>query len=72
MNEDYELRRQKLRAGDWVVMFYASANRDEGIFESPFKFRIGRRPNPHLAFGIGEYFCLGTNLARRSQRPLWR
>lgn len=69
---DYELRGQKLRAGDWLVLFYASANRDEEIFEAPFEFRIDRSPNPHLAFGIGEHFCLGANLARRSQRALFR
>ncbi len=67
---DYELRGQKLRAGDWVVMFYASANRDEEVFDAPFEFRIDRTPNPHLAFGIGQHFCLGANLARRSQRAL--
>jgi cytochrome P450 len=71
VTRDYELRGQKLRAGDWLVMFYASANRDEEVFEAPFEFRIDRRPNPHLAFGIGEHFCLGANLARRSQRALW-
>jgi len=69
---DYELRGQKLCAGDWVVMFYASANRDEEVFEAPFEFLIDRDPNPHLAFGIGEHFCLGANLARRSQRALFR
>ncbi len=68
--QDYELRGQKLRAGDWLVMFYASANRDEEVFDAPFEFRIDRKPNPHLAFGIGEHFCLGANLARRSQRAL--
>ena len=68
--EDYELRGQKLRAGDWLVMFYASANRDEEIFEAPFEFKIDRNPNRHLGFGIGEHFCLGANLARRSQRAL--
>ncbi len=71
LNRDYELRGQKLREGDWVVMFYASANRDEEVFDGPFEFRIDRKPNPHLAFGIGEHFCLGANLARRSQRALW-
>ena len=70
LTRDYELRGQKLRAGDWVVMFYASANRDKEVFEAPFEFRIDRKPNPHLAFGIGEHFCLGANLARRSQRAL--
>jgi len=69
---DYELRGKKLRAGDWVVMFYASANRDEEVFEAPFEFRVERKPNPHLAFGVGEHFCLGAHLARRSQRALFR
>jgi hypothetical protein len=71
VTRNYELRGQKLRAGDWLVMFYASANRDEEVFEAPFEFRIERKPNPHLGFGIGEHFCLGANLARRSQRALW-
>jgi len=70
ITRDYELRGQKLRAGDWLVMFYASANRDEEVFEAPFEFRIDRNPNRHLGFGIGEHFCLGANLARRSQRAL--
>jgi cytochrome P450 len=52
------------------VLFYTSANRDEAIFEDPFVFRVERRPNPHLAFGIGEHFCLGSHLARHSQRAL--
>ncbi len=70
VTRDYELRGQTLKAGDWLVMFYASANRDEEVFDAPFEFRIDRKPNPHLAFGIGEHFCLGANLARRSQRAL--
>jgi cytochrome P450 len=72
VTRDYELRGRKLRAGDWLVMFYASANRDEEVFEAPFEFRIDRDPNRHLGFGIGEHFCLGANLARRSQRALLR
>ena len=68
---DYELRGQRIKAGERVVMFYASANRDEEIFDDPFAFRIDQNPNPHLGFGIGEHFCLGANLARRSQRALW-
>lgn len=67
---DLEFRGQKLRAGDNLVLFYASANRDETVFEDPFAFRVDRRPNPHLAFGIGEHFCLGAHLARHSQRAL--
>ncbi len=70
--EDLEFRGQKLREGENVVLFYASANRDESVFEDPYTFRIDRDPNPHLAFGIGEHFCLGTHLARQSQRALLR
>lgn len=68
---DVELRGKKIRAGEHLVMFYASANRDEEVFADPFRFRIDREPNPHLGFGIGEHFCLGANLARRSQRALF-
>ncbi len=67
---DYELRGQRIQAGDQLVMFYASANRDEEVFDDPFAFRIDRHPNRHLGFGIGEHFCLGAHLARRSQRAL--
>ncbi len=70
--EDLEFRGQKLRKGESLVLFYASANRDEAVFEDPYTFRIDRAPNPHLAFGIGEHFCLGTHLARQSQRALLR
>jgi cytochrome P450 len=45
-------------------MYYPSANRDEEIFPDPFTFDVGRRPNEHLAFGIGQHFCLGAKLAR--------
>ncbi len=71
VTKDYELRGQKLKAGDQLVMFYASANRDEEVFDDPFAFRIDRNPNRHLGFGIGEHFCLGANIARRSQQALW-
>jgi cytochrome P450 len=61
---DTEIRGQKIRAGESVCLFYPSANRDEEVFEKPFEFNISRNPNPHIAFGIGEHFCLGANLAR--------
>ena len=61
---DLELRGIRIREGETVVMFYASANRDESVFEEPSSFRIERSPNPHLAFGTGEHFCLGSHLAR--------
>jgi hypothetical protein len=68
---DVEVGGQKIRQGDKLVMFYASANRDEDVFEDPFTFRVDRDPNRHLGFGIGEHFCLGAHLARRSQRALF-
>jgi len=51
-------------AGEQVALYFASANRDEDVFEVPFEFRVDRRPNPHLAFGFGEHFCMGAHLAR--------
>ncbi len=70
--EDFELRGQKIRAGESMCLFYPSANRDEDVFDAPFEFRVDRRPNRHLAFGIGEHFCLGANLARLELRVLFR
>ncbi len=70
--EDLEFRGQELREGENLVLFYGSANRDESVFEDPYTFRIDRARNPHLAFGIGEHFCLGAHLARQSQRALLR
>jgi cholest-4-en-3-one 26-monooxygenase len=61
---DTEVHGQKIRQGETLCLFYASANRDEDVFERPFEFDIRRNPNPHIAFGIGEHFCLGANLAR--------
>lgn len=69
---DYELGGQQIKAGDSVALFYASANRDEDVFEDPFEFRIDRNPNPHLGFGVGEHFCLGSHLARMDLRVFWR
>lgn len=63
---DTEIRGQRIREGDALALFYASANRDEDIFDDPFAFRVDRDPNPHIGFGIGEHFCLGANVARRS------
>ncbi|MGB1884296.1 MAG: cytochrome P450, partial [Gammaproteobacteria bacterium] len=51
-------------AGETVGIFYPSANRDERVFEDPYRFDITRDPNPHVSFGFGAHFCLGTNLAR--------
>ena len=62
---------QPVRAGDRVLLAYPSANRDEDVFDDPFRFDIRRDPNPHLAFGQGTHFCVGANLARLELRLLF-
>ncbi len=63
--EDVELRGQRIREGHRVLLLYPSANRDEAVFDEPFRFDIGRQPNDHVAFGgYGAHFCLGASLAR--------
>jgi len=52
------------RKGEKVVLHYASANRDETVFDNPMSFDIRRMPNPHVAFGFGAHFCLGVHLAK--------
>lgn len=68
--EDTEVAGQKVRKDDALVMFYASANRDERVFDDPYAFNIDRHPNRHIAFGYGEHFCMGTHFARRSMRAI--
>ncbi len=70
--EDVEIRGQKIRKGDSLCLLYPSANRDEDVFEEPDVFRVDRKPNPHLGFGIGEHFCLGASLARLELRVIFR
>jgi cholest-4-en-3-one 26-monooxygenase len=70
--EDCEVRDVAIRAGDQLALFFGSANRDEDVFEDPFAFRIDRRPNPHLAFGFGEHFCLGAHLGRSEIETIFR
>jgi cholest-4-en-3-one 26-monooxygenase len=69
---DTTLHGQQLREGDVLALFYPSAGRDEDIFEQPSTFDIGRYPNPHISFGIGEHFCLGANLARLELQVMFR
>jgi cholest-4-en-3-one 26-monooxygenase len=71
-SEDYTLRGQRIKRGNSLVLYYPSANRDEDVFKEPFKFDISRDPNPHIAFGIGEHFCLGANLARLELELIFR
>ena len=67
-----ELHGAKIREGDTLALYYPSANRDEEVFDEPFKFDIMRHPNYHLAFGIAEHFCLGANLARLELQMIFR
>jgi cholest-4-en-3-one 26-monooxygenase len=69
---DTELGGQQIAAGDKVVAFLASANRDEDVFARPHEFDIGRDPNPHVAFGGGPHFCLGRHLAALELQVLLR
>jgi cytochrome P450 len=65
---DTELHGVRIRAGDKVVVYYASANHDETVFPEPSTFDVGRSPNDHLAFGVGPHFCLGAFLGRLEMR----
>lgn len=70
---DTMLRGVDLRAGDRVVVFYGSANRDEDVFDDPDRFDVGRNPNPHVAFGAGgPHLCLGLHVARIEIAAMFR
>jgi len=69
---DTTLAGQPIREGDSVVMVYASANRDESVFDDPHRFRVDRTPNEHLALGFGPHYCLGANLAKMEIRVTLR
>jgi cytochrome P450 len=68
---DTELAGTRIRAGDKVVVWFSSANRDERAFADPDSFRLDRSPNDHLTFGHGPHFCLGAHLARVQLRAMF-
>jgi cytochrome P450 len=68
---DCELAGQKIGKGDWMMLCYSSANRDELVFDDPFEFRLDRKDNAQLGFGYGIHVCLGQHLARLEMRVLW-
>jgi cytochrome P450 len=70
--EPYELAGQRLEPGERVLLSYWSANRDEAVFDDPFRFEVARQPNRHLAFGFGAHYCLGALLAKMEMRALFR
>jgi cytochrome P450 family 142 subfamily A polypeptide 1 len=72
VTRDHTYRNTKLKEGDRVLMLYASANRDERVFEQPDDLILTRSPNPHLGFGIGQHYCLGSNLARMEIKTVFQ
>jgi cytochrome P450 len=68
---DTELAGQRIRAGDKVVVFHASANHDERVFSDPDRLDLTRSPNPHVSFGDGPHVCLGAHFARLQLRVLY-
>lgn len=69
--EDTELGGRSIAKGDWLMLCYASGNRDEAVFEEPYQFRVDRTPNRHVSFGYGAHLCLGQHLARLELRILF-
>ena len=67
---DVELGGARIGKGQELLLLYASANRDEAVFQDPETFDITRSPNPHMAFGFGAHFCLGNQLARLELRVM--
>jgi cytochrome P450 len=68
---DTELRGRQIKADDWLMLCYASGNRDEEVFPNPDMFDIDRKPNRQIAFGNGAHLCLGQHLARLEMRILY-
>jgi cytochrome P450 len=72
-SRDTILHGQEIEEGTKLLLFYNSANRDEDVFDDPFRFDVVRDPNPHMSFGgSGPHFCLGAHLARRETRVMFR
>jgi cytochrome P450 len=68
---DTEVGGHAIARGEWLMLCYASANRDEVVFDEPDAFRVDRKPNRHIAFGYGAHLCLGQYLARMEMRILF-
>ena len=69
--EDCVIGEKKIKKDDSIMLVYPSGNRDEEVFEDPFKFKVDRNPNRHLAFGFGAHLCLGKHLAKMEMEILY-
>ena len=69
--ERAEIGSQPVQPGDKVILWYCSANRDENVFDEPFRFDVGRTEPPHLGFGAGQHFCRGARLAEAQIRTFY-
>ena len=69
--EDVTFAGRDIKKGEWLMLCYASGNRDEAVFDKPDEFHVDRSPNKHLAFGYGAHLCLGQHLAKMEMRILW-
>jgi cytochrome P450 len=65
---DTRIGDREIHKGEKVVMYYGAANRDPEVFDDAERFDITRRPNPHVAFGVGTHFCMGSHIARLEMR----
>jgi cytochrome P450 len=69
--KDTVIRDREISEGDKIMLWYPAVNRDEAVFDESDVFDIARNPNDHLSFGVGEHFCLGSNLARLELRKIF-
>ena len=69
--KDTQLGGRTIAKDDWLMLCYASGNRDESVFDEPDRFRADRKPNKQLAFGYGAHLCLGQHLAKMEMRILY-
>jgi cytochrome P450 len=69
---DAEIAGQPVAAGDKITVFYGIANRDPAVFADPWRFDVRRSPNPHITFGFGSHYCLGSHLARLELNLMFR
>lgn len=67
---DTEVGEVPIKQGDRMMLLYASANRDEAVFENPESFDITRKPNRHIAFGFGPHMCIGQHISKMEMRIL--